>query len=144
MELGSAVTEANNFWGDEKMTRAELERFIMENYGAEPDYPWIKYPEYKVFRHQGNQKWFALLMTVPKSRLGLESDEYIDIADLKCDPFLLGSMCRLPGFYPGYHMNKNHWITAVLDGTAADEEIKMLLDMSYEATAPRYKKKKRG
>lgn len=126
------------------MTREELERFIANNYGVEPDYPWIKYPEYEVFRHQGNKKWFALIMTVPKNKLGLEGDEYLNIVNLKCDPFLLGSMCELPGFYLGYHMNKNNWITAALDGSAADAEITMLLDMSYEATAPRYKNKSKS
>lgn len=122
------------------MTREELEGFIIDNYGVEPNYPWIKYPEYEVFRHQGNKKWFALIMTVPRNKLGLEGAEYLNIVNFKCDPFLLGSMCKLPGFYPGYHMNKNNWITAALDGSAADDEIKMLLDMSYEATAPKYKK----
>lgn len=38
------------------MNRAELERFILENYNAEPDFPWMKYPNYEVFRHSNNQK----------------------------------------------------------------------------------------
>lgn len=64
--------------GDEKMTREELEGFIIDNYGVEPDYPWIKYPEYEVFRHQGNKKWFALIMAVPRNKLGLEGTEYLN------------------------------------------------------------------
>ena len=44
------------------MKRAELESFIMETYNAETDYPWLKYPNYEVFRHCNNRKWFALIM----------------------------------------------------------------------------------
>ncbi len=53
------------------MKRAELESFIMETYNAETDYPWLKYPNYEVFRHCNNRKWFALIMDVPKNKLGL-------------------------------------------------------------------------
>ena len=48
------------------MNRVELEQFIQDNYNAEPDYPCIKYPNYEVFRHSSNKKWFALIMDVPK------------------------------------------------------------------------------
>jgi len=39
-------------------------------------------------------------------------------------------------------MSKAGWITAALDGSIADEKIKMLLDMSYEATAPKIRQKR--
>lgn len=53
------------------MKRTELKQFIGENYNAEADYPWLKYPNYEVFRHSNNQEWFALIMDVPKDKLGL-------------------------------------------------------------------------
>jgi predicted DNA-binding protein (MmcQ/YjbR family) len=34
-------------------------------------------------------------------------------------------------------MNKDKWMTALLDGTAGREEIEMLLAVSYELTASR-------
>ena len=46
------------------MKRAELESFIMETYNAETDYPWLKYPNYEVFRHCNNRKWFALILSL--------------------------------------------------------------------------------
>ena len=49
-----------------------------------------------------------------------------------------------PGFYPAYHMNKDNWITAALDGSAPDDTIRMLLEMSYAATAPKLRKKPRS
>ena len=74
-------------------------------------------------------------MDIPRNKLGLEGCEPIDIVNFKCDPILIGSFRKEPGFFPGYHMNKEHWISAALDGSASDETIRLLLDMSYEATS---------
>lgn len=116
------------------MNREELKQLIMENYGSDPDYPWAKYPDYEVFRHSNNNKWFALIMTVPKNKMGLESSEDIDIVNFKCDSLLIGALRCKSGFFPAYHMNKEHWISVALDGSVSDEDIIMALDTSYELT----------
>lgn len=128
--------------GDETMKRNELEAFIMETYNAVADYPWRKSPNHEVFRHCSNRKWFALIMDVPKNKLGLQGEELLDVVNLKCDQILIGSLRGEPGFFPAYHMSKDNWITAALDGSASDDKIKMLLDMSYQATAPKMRKGK--
>ena len=128
--------------GDETMKRNELEAFIMETYNAVADYPWRKSPNHEVFRHCSNRKWFALIMDVPKNKLGLQGEELLDVVNLKCDQILIGSLRGEPGFFPAYHMSKDNWITAALDGSASDDKIKMLLDMSYQATAPKMRKRK--
>ena len=124
------------------MNRNELESFIKETYNADANYPWPKYPNYEVFRHSSNQKWFALIMDVPKSKLGLQGTETLDVVNFKCAPLLIGSLREESGFFPAYHMNKDSWITVALDGSVSDEKIKMLLDMSYQATAPKIRRKK--
>ena len=116
------------------MNRRELEKYILATYGEKPDYPWFKYPNYGVFRHSSNKKWFALIMSVPKNKLGLHENHILDVVNVKCDPFTIGSLLGEPGFFPAYHMNKENWITISLDGSVADEKIKMLLDLSYNAT----------
>jgi predicted DNA-binding protein (MmcQ/YjbR family) len=124
------------------MKRAELESFIMETYNAETDYPCLKYPNYEVFRHCNNRKWFALIMDVPKNKLGLQGEEMLKVVDFKCDPILIGTLREEPGFFPAYHMSKDSWITVALDGSVSDDKTKMLLDMSYEATIPKTCKKR--
>lgn len=123
------------------MNRADLERFILNNYNAEPEYPWLKYPRYEVFRHKSNQKWFALIMDVPKNKLGLPETDTLDVVNFKCSPLLIGSLRNEQGFFPAYHMSKESWITVALNGSVSDEQIKALLDWSYEATAPTIRKK---
>ena len=118
------------------MDRSEWKQYILETYHAVSDRPWPRYPNHEVFRHPGNQKWFALMMEVPGEKLGLPEREMLDILNLKCDPVLIASLRGTPGLLPAYHMNKEHWITAVLDGSAPDAQIQTLLAMSYDMTAP--------
>lgn len=124
------------------MTRTEFEKFVYEAYSVKPDYPWENIPDGAVFRHQSNNKWFALVMDVQKSRLGLDGQESVSVLNLKCDPVLIGTVRQEKGILPAYHMNKEHWISVLLDGTADDERIKSLTDLSFELTDVKIKKRK--
>lgn len=125
------------------MNRSELETYIAETYHAGAEYPWLKYPNYAVFRHRNNQKWFAVIMDVPRNKLGMPGEKLLDAVNFKSNPILIGSLLGEPGFFPAYHMNKDWWITAALDGTVSEDKIKMLLDISYQATAPKPRAKGR-
>ena len=116
------------------MTRAELERYIAEIYSTQGENPWVQSPANTVFRHRHNRKWFAIIMDIPKEKLGLPSEEIISVANVKCDPRLIGSFREEPGIFPAYHMNKAHWLTIALDGSVEEGKLKFLLDMSYELT----------
>ena len=73
-------------------------------------------------------------MRVKYRRLGLEREGAADIVDVKCGPLLMDAYRRQPGILPGYHMNKDHWITILLDGAAEDGLIRELLELSYDLT----------
>lgn len=117
------------------MNREELRDFILETYCAKHDFPWIQHPEHEVFRHPNNRKWFALIMDVPKNKLGLQGTDKMDVVNFKGDADLIWALKGEAGFFPAYHMSKTNWITVALDGTVPAERIKKLLAMSYEATA---------
>ena len=84
----------NLLFGENEMTREKLEKYIQNNYSAEPDYPWVKYPDYEVFRHTSNKKWFALIMEIPKDKLGLQTKDILSVVNFKCDPIMIGA-CKL-------------------------------------------------
>ena len=115
------------------MTRQEIEKYILKTYGSVAEYPWITAPKYAVYRHAENRKWFAVVMDISKRKLGIDSDEIVDIMNVKCDPILVASLINENGFFPAYHMVKGKWITIMLD-SVDDERIKWLLDMSFELT----------
>jgi len=118
------------------MDREELIRYLAETYGAEEDHPWAKYPTYGVFRHRGNRKWFAAIMDVPKEKLGLPGGGTVDIVNVKCDIRMAGSFRAQPGIFPAYHMNKENWLSVLLDGTVSADQIQLLLEISHRLTAP--------
>ncbi|WP_341268629.1 MmcQ/YjbR family DNA-binding protein [Morganella morganii] len=117
------------------MKKNDLIDYIQHNYGTSPDYPWIKYPDYAVFRHQGNSRWFALIMSVSADKIGAGDVKTVtDIINVKVAPELVGSLRLKEGVYPAYHMNKEHWITIILDGKFNSGELKSLIDDSYRLT----------
>jgi predicted DNA-binding protein (MmcQ/YjbR family) len=52
---------------------------------------------------------------------------------LKCDPNLaIGLRHRYAAITAGYHLNKQHWNTVTLDGSVPDDEIRELIEQSYD------------
>ena len=115
----------------EPSCRAQVFRYAAEQYGTLPEYPWARLPDHAVLRRQNNRKWFALLMPVGRDKLGLPGDGMVDVLNVKCDPLLTGALRREPGILPAYHMNKDQWISVLLDGTVPLVEIFRLIDLSY-------------
>lgn len=116
------------------MNRRELETNIEEIYGVSAEYPWASAPSFAVFRHKSNKKWFAVIMTITKDKLGIDSAGAIDVVNLKCDPLLIGSVVKDEGIFPAYHMNKSHWVSVALDGSVNPQQLDFLLNLSYDLT----------
>ena len=55
------------------------------------------------------------------------------LVSLKCDPLLSGTLRAEPGFFPAYHMSKEHWISVEL-AAVDDDKLRFLIDMSWELT----------
>ena len=122
------------------MKRHELTEYIQKEYNADPEYLWAKFPEYAVFRRGDNRKWFACILDVAGRKLGLETDEVFDILNVKCGPQLSGVFRENPGVFPAYHMNRESWVSVLLDGSVPQEMIRSLLELSYSMTAGKVKK----
>ena len=119
------------------MNRQDIFEWCRQRYGTEPDYPWNDWNA--VLRHADNNKWYGIVIEVDQSKLGIPGNGKVDVLNLKCDPALVGSLRMQPGFYPAYHMNKENWISVLLDGPTSDEEITELLALSYQMTDSRRK-----
>ncbi|MBS1912980.1 MAG: MmcQ/YjbR family DNA-binding protein [Bacteroidetes bacterium] len=64
--------------------------------------------------------------------------------NLKCDPERAVELRdRYEGVTPGYHMNKKHWNTVLLDGGVPQREVLALIDHSYNLIVASLPKKKR-
>jgi len=89
-------------------------------------------PDDIVFKVEGKMFAIVALMEVPPR------------ANLKCDPDLaLELRDRYEQVQPGYHMNKKHWNTVVLDGVIPEKELRKMIDDSYELVVRSLPKGKR-
>jgi len=115
------------------MNSEEIFEYVKNEYNTIPEYCWDKYPLYAVLKHTNN-KWYGIIMNISKEKLGIEGKDEIDILDVKCPPEMNGGFRQEKGFFPAYHMNKEHWITILLDGSVESEKIKQLINLSYDLT----------
>ena len=123
------------------MTKQEFLEYCLDTYGTTPDYPFGDWNESAVLRHSDNKKWYAIYMKVSRRKFGIDSDEIIDVINLKLPLEMFGSFGTTDGVYPAYHMNKLHWVSVLLNDAPLDV-VHFLLNVSFEATKSRKKKSK--
>lgn len=122
--------------------RERITRYIQDTYGSQAEYLWADSPGNAIFRHPTSKKWYAALMRVLPEKLGLAGEEALDVMDIRCSTIMIGSLLSTKGFLPAYHMNKNHWISIVLDNSVPDDQITPLLELSYDSVTPKRRKKR--
>ena len=122
--------------------RERITQYIRETYGTEAEYLWADSPGSAVFRHPASKKWYAIIMDVPANKLGLSGEDLVDVMNVKCGTIMVGSLLSEKGFRPAYHMNKNHWISILLNDSVSDDQIFPLLELSYDSVAPKHKKRR--
>lgn len=112
------------------MTEDEMIKHCLSYTGVYKDYPFDE--KWTVMRHVGNKKIFALIF----------QQNGHPCVNLKCEPsrahFLRGIFKEVK---PGFHMNKEHWNTVLLDGDLPDEEIFDMVQHSFQLTKPKNHKK---
>ena len=81
-------------------------------------------------------------MEVDRDKLGLSGSGSVSVINLKIDDvFFRDVIIKEAGIMPAYHMNKQHWV--LLDGTVHSSEVEKLIDVSFNATASKRRKKVR-
>jgi predicted DNA-binding protein (MmcQ/YjbR family) len=101
------------------MSPAELRDCCLSFPGAEETFPFG--PATSVFKVAG--KMFALSqLSAPSLRVSL-----------KCEPELADVLRRThAAVLPGYHLNKRHWNTVVIDGSLPDDAVRDMIEDSYD------------
>ena len=115
------------------MKKQDFLQYCSVAYGTTADHPFEDDLETAVLRHSDNRKWYALVMKVSRRKFGYDSDEKIDVVNLKLPTEMFGSFGAADGVYPAYHMNKLHWISVLLPD-APDDVVKFLVNASFDAT----------
>ena len=104
------------------MNEARARDWLLAKPAAHEDFPFG--PEVRVYKVRS--RMFATLGRLPFAGslvLGM---------NLKCDPQqALGLRELFPAVVPGYHMNKRHWNSVILDGSIPEAELRWMIDHSY-------------
>nr|WP_216819326.1 MULTISPECIES: hypothetical protein [unclassified Gilliamella] len=83
------------------MKRETLLNYAKKQFHAEPNYLWNIFPRYAVLRHHDDgDKWFAIVMNVPGTKLGFNDDKEVDILNVKLRPEYIGSLRKKKVFCP--------------------------------------------
>ena len=80
-------------------------------------------------------------LMLSRRKFGFDSDEVIDVVNLKLSTEMFGSFGATDGVYPAYHMNKLHWISVLLPD-APDDVVQFLVNVSFKETKDKRKRKK--
>ena len=105
---------------------------VQEKYGNQLEYLWEKSPDTAVLRHEGNQKWYAVLMRIPWDKLEKGREGLVEAVNIKHDQ--VADLLSKRGIYPAFHMNKRYWLSLALDDSLSDEEVLDLLETSWNLT----------
>lgn len=109
------------------MNIESLREYCLSKPGAEETLPFG--PDTLVYKVGGK----VFLLT------GLDSDEFR--FNVKCDPDKAIELREeFPCVLPGWHMNKKHWNTIVVDGSVSSKQLKEWIDHSYELVIGKKKK----
>jgi predicted DNA-binding protein (MmcQ/YjbR family) len=111
------------------MNRDDLRDYCLSKPAAVEDFPFGE--EVAVMKVMG--KMFALLPVGSSAQISL-----------KCDPdWALILRQTYSAVTPGYHLNKQHWNSVDVDGTILDDELREMIDHSYNLVVKSLKKANR-
>lgn len=100
---------------------------VTENYPFKGECVWIKV----------KGKMFAMA-NVQVITVDGEKVHPFYLINLKCDPERARALREShDAIRPGWHQNKEHWNSLIMDGSLPDELILELIDHSYELVAPK-------
>lgn len=109
----------------------EIIDYVRAEYQDELEFLWQKFPDNAVWRRKDNKKWYGAILTVSRNKLGIRSNEMVEIIDLRINPEQMKATIDNEKYFPGWHMNKNNWYTIILDGSVSTAEICRRVDESY-------------
>lgn len=110
-------------------------QYIRKKYQNELEFLWPRTPDNAIVRWHDNAKWYAALLTVKREKIRLTGEDAIEIIDLRMKPEDIEALEDGKRYFPGYHMNKKHWVTICLDGSVSLEEIFQRIDESFVLAA---------
>ena len=111
----------------------EIIKYVKEKYNDDLEFLWKKFPNKNaIWRNKTNNKWYGALLVLSERKLEIESDKIVEIIDLRYPKDKIKQVIDNDKIFPGYHMNKESWITIRLNGDMSTKKIFELIDNSHK------------
>lgn len=107
-------------------------KYINDTYNDTLEYLWEKFPDNAIWRNIHNNKWYGVILNLSKEKLGIADESLVTVLNLRYPKDKIKSVIDNNMIFPGYHMNKNNWISIILDGRMSMDVITKLIDDSYQ------------
>lgn len=131
----AVLTEISNFCYETDIFKSiqtkQIIVYVREKYGDELEFLWKKSPNNAIWRRKDTTKWYGAILTISRNKLGIDSDEIVEILNLRIHPEELEALLKSGNYYPGWHMNKKRWCTIILDSSVSTDEICRRIDESH-------------
>ena len=113
-----------------EQARAIIE-YVRQQHGDELEFLWEKLSTTAIWRRKDTQKWYGLVFTIDKKKLGFDDHETVESIDLRLNPDQMAQTVDGKRYFPGWHMNKKTWYTMLLDGSVPTKELCQRIEESY-------------
>lgn len=110
----------------------KLIEYVKNKYGDELEFLWEKSPSNAILRRKDNKKWYAAMLYVKGSVIGLDTNDFVEIVDFRSTLQDIQNLVDNKNYFLGYHMNKKSWLTLLFtDCNLPFDTIKKHIDDSY-------------
>ncbi len=113
----------------------EVIDYVKKTYDSNLEFLWND--DNCIARNGHNKKWYLVLMVVNQSKLGLPSEQKAEILNLRMNAEKLSLVVDGESIFCGYHMNKKHWVTILLNDKVDTDKILSMIDDSYNISLKR-------
>lgn len=120
----------------------QLAAWLDRAFHDQPEFIFKRLPDYAAFREPQSQKWYGLVMNIPRARLtdkkSTSKKNKVEVIELRCPATQRAAWLDREGVYPAYHLSKKNWLCVILDGTVADADLEQMVQSSrHLLTKPR-------
>lgn len=111
-----------------------LAAWIARTFHDQPEFLFKRLPDYAAFREPRSQKWYGLVINIPRARLtdkqSTSKSDKVEVIELRCPASQRATWLDQDDVYPAYHLSEKNWLCVTLDDTIADAKLEQLVQSS--------------
>lgn len=105
---------------------------VQDRFGDKLEFLWENFENDAIWRRKDTNKWYAALLTARQDSILHDGvKDWIEVIDLRADCDEIDRIVDDKTYFRGYHMNKKHWLTIILNYSVPTAEIMDRIDRSY-------------